>query len=1278
MADAEPVMLVEPTSPAERLVPYVPLVVLEWLRSSPDALGREIDGTLAFVDISGFTSMSERLARLGKAGAEELTEAMNATFGHLLAIAYEFGGGLLKFGGDALLVFYSGPEHAARACAAAHRMRRSLREHGRLTTSAGNATLRMHVGLHSGPCHFVLAGTRHRELIITGPGATSTVEMERAAETGEIVVSAATAATLPKRSLGEPRAEGFLLASEPPATPQPNVGPLPDIEGLDLESCVPEPIRQHLTTGSVEPEHRQATVAFIRFEGTDELLEAEGADALATAVDEIVSCAQEAAAEHKVCFLESDIDADGGRIILVAGAPLTAGDDEERMLRTTRAIVDAGCRLPVRIGVNRGAVFAGEVGSQVRRSYTILGDTAALAARLVARAGAGEILTTPDLLERSNTLFESVELEPFQAKGKAQLVVAHSVGSVGGTREAPRQELPLVGRQRELAILAASVAPARMGYGTFVELVGDAGIGKSRIAQELRVQCEGMRVVAATCNQYESATPYSVFGGVLRSLLEVDSAAALRDRVAAVDSELVPWLPLLAVPLDIQTEMTPEVEALDASFRRARLNGVVAVLLSKLLAGPTLLLLEDVHWMDEASCDLLRHLGEQAASWPWLTCVTRRPTGEGFVAAQGTPPVAAMTIQLEPLQPADARQLVAATASGLMPAEIDAITERAGGNPLFLQELVTAGSRDEDLDELPESVVGLVTARIDKLAPAERTLLRWASVLGASFSGAVIEQVLEGDPAASVAAETWDKLTEFVERDPYTPGGFRFRHAVFRDAAYEGLSFRRRRDLHLRIGEVYEAKASSDEEYVELLSLHFHRAQSWERAWRYSLAAGKRAQEKFANVEAADFYRHALDAARHLAELEPREIAQIWELLGDVSELAGRYTDAAEAYRNARRRAPDAEHEPRLLLKEGVIRERLGTYSEALRWYRRGLTAVEQVTDERERTRQRVELSLAYAGVRFRQGEFFHCIEWSRRAVDDAQTIDDLAGLAHAYYLLHIGYMSLGAPEREAFRGLALPIYEELGDLPGQANVLNNLGIDAYYEGRWADALDLYERSRQARERIGDIIGAATIVNNSAEILSDRGELEEAERGFQEAKAVCTSAGYRFIATLATSNLGRAAARGGRFDEAQLMLDDAHDAFREMKASAFVLETEARLAEVDVLAGRHAKALERLTSTLDEASTTGAQPVLLTLLHRLRGYALVQAGDAALAEAAFELSASIALSADAQYELALTREAQSRRADAAGDSTLADRLGAESGEILERLGVVSTPVVPLP
>ncbi len=338
-----------PASPAA-LAPYLPRVSLDWLRSAPDARHRSLEGTLAFVDVSGFTAMSEALAPKGKLGAEEVTDVMSATFTRLLAVAYANGGGLVKFGGDALLLFFDGDEHAARACNAAYGMRRTLDELGALTTSAGPVTLRMHVGVHSGAFDFFLVGNAHRELIIAGPDATLTVAMEDDAEAGEILVSEAVASQLPPETLGERKGAGVLLQHSP-RTATHGVAAIPDVAELDLVSCVPTQLRGHIADDRLESEHRHAAVAFARFAGVADVLASEGSAAAAKAVEEVVVALQEAAEAHGVCFLESDIDAAGGRVVLVAGVPTTAGDDEERLLRTARAAIDARTRLPLHIGV---------------------------------------------------------------------------------------------------------------------------------------------------------------------------------------------------------------------------------------------------------------------------------------------------------------------------------------------------------------------------------------------------------------------------------------------------------------------------------------------------------------------------------------------------------------------------------------------------------------------------------------------------------------------------------------------------------------------------------------------------------------------------------------------------------------------------------------------------------------------------------------------------------------------------------------------------------------
>lgn len=1271
-----------PRPTESELTPYVPRLLIEWQSEAPGTPFLEIEGTLVFVDISGFTRMSERLARKGKVGAEEVTDVLNSTFSRLLAIAWEDGGGLLKFGGDALLLFFSGAEHVSRACNAAVGMRRTLRESGRLKTSAGVVSLRMSVGVHSGGFQFFLVGDSHRELVITGPAASQTVAMESAAEAGEILLSPATAAALDKRLLGATKAGGYLLKKAPaisPGEPEPAAPPA----SPDLAAFVPVGMRRHIAADIDEGEHRQVAIGFVHFGGTDALLSSTGPAEVLGRLHELISGVQRAASEYEICFLATDIDRDGGKVILTAGAPESSENDDERMLRALRAIADGDYGLELRIGVNRGHVFAGDVGATFRRTYTVMGDAVNLAARLMQRAEPGQILATEDVLARSPTEFEVETLEPFLVKGKARPIVAYSVGPIIGSRKTDAgRQLPFVGREREMETLLAALQSARSGRGGLLELVGEAGIGKSRLVQELRARCPGMMYLAAACEQYESSTPYFAFRDLLGILVGLrpdedpqQASQQLRRRVRDTAPELAPWLPLLAIPLDLTVPSTRESDQLEPAFRKARLHQVVAELMEKLLSRPTVLVFEDVHWMDEASSELLRYLCEGVATKPWLICATERPQDTGFSPSADLP---RETIELEPLA-AQASAALATAAAEQMPLpqhQIAALAGRAGGNPLFLQELVAASGSHEGTEALPDNVEAVITSRIDKLAPRDRTLLRYAAVIGPSFRLGLLKRVLGTEAPGIEDANTWDRLAEFTESE--APGSFQFRHALFRDVAYEGLPYRRRRDLHQRVGEELELQVASPEEQAELLSLHFHRAQGYEKAWRYSVIAGQRAHAKFANVEAADFYRRALDAARHVDNIEPAELARTSEALGDVCELAGLYVDAAVVYRNARRLVrSDPVAEPRLLEKEGVIRERTGRYTQALRWYGRGLRRIGgRGVAEAERA-GRVQLGLAYAGVRFRQGRYSECARWCREVLRDAEAISDRAGLAHAYYLLAHACTFLGNPESRHYRALALPIYEELGDLVGQANVLNNLGVEAYFEGKWDESLARYQRSKDAREQAGDVVGAATAINNIGEILSDQGRLAEAEELFREALRAWRAARYSVGIALATSNLGRAAARGGRPDEARCLLDEALRGFRDIGAESFVLEAEARIAENYIFTGDSAVALRMATSTLGGATERGGMTVLLAMLHRLCGYAQLQAGDCERAGEHLQKSLHLGRSVKAEYEVALTLAASARLARVAGRGSLDDCV-AESAAILKRLGVVCMPRMPLP
>ena len=253
-------------------------MLVDWVGTSPDPRHRSVDGTLTFVDISGFTKLSEGLAVHGKIGAEELAAIINECFVGLLAVAYADGAQLLKFGGDALLLLFTGPEHELRACRAAYAMRRHLRATGKLNVLGQRVTLRMSIGINSGQFDMFLVGNSHRELMVTGPAASTTVSMESTATAGEILLSPQTAASLRTSDLGEPRGDGYLLRRAPTVSVSPVVPRHFEDPGVDLSQCVSTAIRKSTGETEREPEHRRAVVAFVHFDGTDEMIESEGPD----------------------------------------------------------------------------------------------------------------------------------------------------------------------------------------------------------------------------------------------------------------------------------------------------------------------------------------------------------------------------------------------------------------------------------------------------------------------------------------------------------------------------------------------------------------------------------------------------------------------------------------------------------------------------------------------------------------------------------------------------------------------------------------------------------------------------------------------------------------------------------------------------------------------------------------------------------------------------------------------------------------------------------------
>lgn len=1262
---------------SERLTPYVPRLLVQWLADRPGDTHLEVEGSVVFVDISGFTKLSEKLAKHGKEGAEQVTAAIETCFTALLSVAYANGGGLIKFGGDALLLLFEGEEHVVRAARAAVTMRRTLRTVGKIDMPGVRLQLRMSVGVHADTYHFFLVGGSHRELVVAGPGWTRTVGMEHEAEAGEILLSPEIAAQLPARCLGKLKGEGILLVREPPGPPL--LEEVVPSGRVPMEEVLSTAVRGHVLGGGGAPEHRPVTVAFVHFDGTDEMIATYGLEATAHALDELVVAAQLAVDDQGVCFLASDVDSDGGKLILTAGAPVVTGNDEERMLLALRAIVEAGTELRPRIGVNRGSVFAGDIGPWYRRTYTVMGDVVNLSARLMAKAEPGEIYATADVLDRSWTSFLTQELEPFSVKGKAEPVRAWIVGEPSGTREDVGAELPLIGRSEELRILDEAIEAARSGHGQLVQIVGEPGIGKTRLVHELTDRTGGLTHVRATCETYLSSTPYATWRELLRELMELgweDPDDVVIERLYGFiderDPELLPWLSLIAVPFDVEVVPTLEVELLGEEFRRPKLHEVVFAFLKLALSGPAVIEIEDAQYMDDASTDLLGFIVHHDEDLPWLICTTRRPDEGGFVTdAEGV-----RTIEPGPLASEDAIRVVEAATEErpLSPHATQVVAERSGGNPQFLLDLIDAAVASGGVGGLPDSVEAAAMASIDRLVPEDRSFVRRAAVLGLSFHPRMVEWV-NIDGTLRVDEETWRRLADVFEDDG--DGYFRFRRALLRDAAYEGLPFRLRRELHASVGErLEEAAAPHPEEAADALSLHFLLAHEYDRAWDYARVAGDRARERFAPIEAATFYQRALEAARGCGDISDAEMATVAEARGDALFRAGEYRKATDAFNGARRLIPaDAVGSARLLLKRSWIEEKLGRLPQALRWATRARGALEGVSDPAAQA-VRAQLSAWYATVLVAAGRARGAARWARRGIEEAEAAGDREWLARAYNALDWSNMLAGRPTGQYWT-TALEIFEELGDLRGQSLVLGNLGMGSFYEGRWEEALSFYERGRETDLRLGNPTDAAIEAMNIAEIACERGGYAEAETLLRESLRVWKASEYRFFVATCKSYLARSLARTGRFEEALALFEEAGVELADVGARGDALTNDVRIAECRVLMGDGEAGLALATEVLDRGGASEELGMALPLLQRVRGYALIQVGEIAEARGALDESLRVARERGDDYEVALTLHAIVRLDRLEGRPAPSD-LASEAAGILSRLGVARVPEVPLP
>jgi predicted ATPase/class 3 adenylate cyclase len=1186
------------------LDPYVPRLLSGWPEEIPGH--RLVEGTLLYADVSGFTRLSERLARRGRSGAEEIVTTISEIWRSLLSVTGD--GDALKFAGDALIVFFDGPDHEGRACAAALAMQEALAACASIRVGKGSVRLRMSVGVHAGRFHMMAVGDGQIELLILGEAATRTVTTEEAASAGEVLTSRDTAARLDGRLQIRGERDGGVIVREVR-----DVSPVEQAMSSSngrLDRFVSPLLRDRLGSG-IAFEHRRVTIGFCQIGGVDRMLANEGSEAVFEEMQRFVSKLMGWIDAAGILLNSGDLAADGVVFMLVGGAPDSGdGDHAIRMMHLATQLLGDSGPLQIRMGINSGHVFAGPVGPAQRRAYVTMGDTANLAARVMSNAGWGQVLVTASSIDGDDR-FVLREVPPFQVKGKRRPVEAMAIESLTPSSETRSASSgPFLGRDRELAVLHDALGAARAGRGRVVEIQGEQGVGKSRLIAEFRAAVGETAWIAVRCDSFEHTTPYRTARILVRQMLGIEretTASEAGARLSAVVAEnaphLLPWLPLLAVIVDGEVAETEESRDVDPRFRRVKAQQVMADLMEAMGIASAVVSIEDAEHMDDASAELVSELLGRIDERPWLVVITRAPSEEGLHQGRGYP---ATVIDLEPLDETAASELARRLAerSPVPPHLLAGIVNRAAGNPFFLSEMLAhAGA------ETPHSVEDIVAARIDALAPSDRNALRHLAVLGEKFDLGLVASVLGDRGVTPDDDELWRRLAGFVE---VNESEVAFANPLVRQVAYDGLPYRIRRELHGRVAD------SLGPGRADQLALHLVEAERWQDAWRAARHAADRARDAAANSVAGELYELALRAADNVA-IDDDEVSRVAEDAARVWASAGMTDRALQALAVAIARTADPIERLELEALRASLHEDAGRYPQALRLFATSLSRLDEI-DAPGRERARAALHAGYASTRLRQGRHDEAQHHAEAAVTSAERAGDRQSQARALHLLDRIHAAAGDFERaQHYRDEALPIFAELGDLAAQGTALHDLAADAQRSGRLAEAVWLYQRAAESRSRAGDVVQAAATINSLGEVEAALGMSDSAEQRFTEALRTWRGARAPQGVAQATTNLGELRITQGLTEEAIELLEEAERLALDLGLEDVQARGQVALAQAYQSVERHVEAWERATAALQ----LGIAAPLASRARSIRATALEATGSKKRAEEERELALSL-------------------------------------------------------
>jgi class 3 adenylate cyclase/predicted ATPase len=1122
--------------------------------SSPLEPGTVVGGSASvlFADISGFTPLSEALGRRGPAGTEELTTILNGRFETMIELAEAFGGDVWKFGGDALTVLFPYEPRTRRpvtrrSVRCALEITRAFRD-GDVATSAGRFSLPVRIGLAAGRVGWTVVGDEaiRLEHVVAGEPIQLAAQAQRRAAPGEVVAHGSATewcGTIDGRRRGN-WCHVKQLQPTPPALRASRL-PSPAPPGGLLRRFLHPSVAARLELGPAGfvNEHRTVTVLFVGFPAGDRLQ-----PYLASVVDVL--------ARYDAFLRQIEIGEKGSLFIACLGAPVKHEDDERRALACALDLLALAPRR-TRIGVTTGRVFCGQVGCAARWEYALIGDTVNLASRLQQAAGPGEILVD-GATRRAARGFRWSGVERLAVKGKSRTVPVRRVRGRGAQRTGRADAPPLVGRDRELSRARALIELADGGRGRVLCVTGEPGVGKSRLAAAVRglASGAGFQCLEGAARPYEAAS-YLAWRRPVHGLLELDPSSSSRSLARLLPSRLgdvAPGLaglaPVLGPVLNLSLADTAATATLDPQLRsEAARSVVVDVLRARAASTPVCMLLDDCQWLDVPSAELLEHVARSIARLRVLVVVLVRPGSDVIEPLSRVPH--AEVLELGELDPAAAVELAQgerARTRGDDEVSEDAlrrVVDRAGGNPLFIQELVSflarGGGGRRLGSALPESVESLVVARIDRLGEAEKLTLKVASVVGADFSA---DWVAGGAPELGGSGAVAEQLEALEAADLVvggaTPPGiareldYRFRHVLVQEAAYGTLALATREQVHGRIADHVEEAAGADaDRFLDVLAFHYGRSRNHDKQRVYFRRAGEAAQAAYDNVAAVGYFR------RLLPLVEGTDRCETLVALGDVWQLTGRWDDAESAYREAFRRARRARSEGHVADARSALGQLLSfttTTDEALEWLAAARESYERIGDVKGTARVLEHLAVTL----LRRGEWKAAYARAREHLRLARRLRDTVSASVASEHLGAAAWQLGrlAEASRRFEN-AIEMAASCGFRRGLVHAHNDLAGLRWQQGDAAGALRSLGEALAAATEIGYRRAAGHILANAGELYRTQGQEELALRHHDAALATAGELGDRTLALMALGNGGLAALDLGRVESARRLLEEA-------------------------------------------------------------------------------------------------------------------------------------------